>query len=465
MPPRIDHVVVLMLENRSFDHMLGFLKSPDYPVDGLTGDETNPSSDGGPDVRVSRDAAAAGDLNPDPSHDFDAVSEQLFGTRTPLAGAVPAMQGFVRNYAASDASHRHGTSIMKCFAASNLPVLSTLAKQYAVCDRWFSSVPGPTIPNRMFAHAGTSMNRIEQDPDLGPLKTIFEQFDTDPAFAAADYRIYHHEGFTVLLTVNHLIDDQHGFREFNRFVHDCERGDLPAYTFIEPRYANDTSTGSFFAANDQHPDHDVAEGERLIREVYTAIRRHERLWHSTLLLITYDEHGGIFDHVPPPSIVPSGDPSIDTTFGFDRLGPRVPSVLVSPYIPPRTIISTEFEHSSIVSTVRKLFGPGSRPLGRDASAATFDLGAIRHVDVPRRDRVVIPESAALDSPRSERTALADTRPTELAMLMVRQMHATLARLRLRPPGNPRLVMTDQQATDYMRTAARMIAEGGTNAPG
>src|SRR5579859_3346504 len=108
MPPRIDHVVVLMLENRSFDHMLGFLKSPDYPIDGLTGDETNPSSDGGPDVRVSRDAEAAGDLNPDPAHDFDAVSEQLFGTRTPLAGALPAMKGFVRNYAASDASHRHG---------------------------------------------------------------------------------------------------------------------------------------------------------------------------------------------------------------------------------------------------------------------------------------------------------------------------------------------------------------------
>jgi phospholipase C len=459
MPPPIKHLVVLMLENRSFDHMLGFLKSPAYPIEGLTGTETNPSADHSPDVRVSQDAVAAGDLNPDPAHEFEDCNVQLFGTRTPVAGATPTMQGFVRNYATVDGTARHGTSIMKCFAPSRLPILSTLAMQYAVCDHWFASVPGPTVPNRMFTHAGTSLNRVLSDPDLRSLRTIFEVMDTDPAFRAVDYRIYHQDGFTLLLTVNHLIQDQHGFRDFNRFAHDCEHGNLPAYTFIEPRYANDARNGSFFAANDQHPDHDVIEGERLIRDVYYAIRKNPTLWHSTLLLIVYDEHGGIYDHVPPPDIPATGDPAVDATFAFDRLGPRVPAVLVSPYIAPRTIISRQFEHSSIVATVRALFGRGAPPLGRDATAAPLDFTTFKPLDTPRTDTVVFPTH----HPQSS-AAVGETRATELARLMVRQMHATLRRLDLPTAIEPHRVLSDQQATDFMRTAARMISDGGTVAP-
>ncbi len=252
-----------------------------------------------------------------------------------LHSAIPLMKGFVRNYATINATHRHGASVMKCFAPASLPVLTTLATQFAVCDRWFSSVPGPTVPNRMFTHGGWSLGLVEPDPDLHDLKTIFEVFDRE---MRGDYRIYHHDGFTVLLSVGHLIEDQHGFRDYNRFVSDCAKGDLPAYTIIEPRYANDTLTGSFFAANDQHPNHDVMEGERLIRDVYTAIRGNDALWPSTLLLIVHDEHGGIFDHVPPPAIA-AWDPTLPG-FKFDRLGVRVPAVLVSPFIPPRTIMST-----------------------------------------------------------------------------------------------------------------------------
>jgi phospholipase C len=450
--PRIEHLVVLMLENRSFDHMLGFLQSPDYPIDGLRGAESNPSSDGTPDVAVSHNALAAGDLNPDPGHDFEDVNVQVFGTRAPAAGAPVTMKGFVRSYASIDASHRHGSSIMKCFAPSSLPILSTLAKEYAVCERWFSSVPGPTMPNRMFAHAGTSLSRVVPDPDLASLRTIFEAFDKDPAFRASDYRIYHQDGFTVLFTVGHLIDDPHGFRDYNRFADDCARGDLPAYSFIEPRYANDSRDGSFFAASDQHPDHDVMEGERLIRDVYLAIRSNTKLWQSTMLLIVYDEHGGIYDHVPPPSIPATGDPTIDNTFAFDRLGVRVPAVVVSPWIPPRTIIRTQLEHSSIVGTVRKLFGPTASPLGRDATAATFDFDTIPHLDAPRTDHLRFPHRLATAPPAG------DTRATELARLMVRQMHRTLGLV------DHHDIMSDQQASDFMRAAARMISEGGTNAP-
>jgi phospholipase C len=458
MPPRIEHLVVLMLENRSFDHMLGFLRKPGYAIDGLTGTESNPSADHGPDIRVSADAVAAGDLNPDPSHEFEDVNVQLFGTPTPVQGAAPTMQGFVRNYATVDGTSRHGTSIMKCFAPSNLAILSTLATQYAVCDRWFSSVPGPTIPNRMFAHAGTSLNRVIADPDLGSLRTIFEVMDTDPAFRAVDYRIYHHDGFTLLLTVNHMVEDQHGFRDYNRFAHDCAHGDLPAYTFIEPRYANDSRDGDFFAANDQHPDHDVIEGERLVRDVYHAIRSNTKIWHSTLLVIVYDEHGGIYDHVPPPDIPATGDPSVDSTFAFDRLGLRVPAVLVSPYIAPGTIVSHQFEHASIVATVRRLFGPGVSPLGRDATAAPFDFSTVAHLDAPRTDELIFPTRRAAAEPPG------DTRATELARLMVRQMHATLTRLNLPTYAEAHRVVTDQQASAFMRAAARAIADGGTDAP-
>jgi phospholipase C len=450
--PKIEHLVVLMLENRSFDHMLGYLQSPEYPIDGVSGAESNPSSDGGPDVGVSRNALVAGDLNPDPGHDFDDVTIQVFGSRTPPPGAPVTMKGFVRSYATIDATARHGATIMKCFAPSSLPILTTLAKEYAVCERWFSSVPGPTIPNRMFAHAATSLSRVVPDPDLGKLRTIFEVFDKDPAFRSSDYRIYHQDGFTVLLTVGHLIEDQHGFRDYNRFEEDCEHGNLPAYTFIEPRYANDARDGSFFAASDQHPDHDVMEGERLIRDVYLAIRRNTKLWHSTMLLIVYDEHGGIYDHVPPPSIPATGDPQIDNTFAFDRLGVRVPAILISPWIRRGTIIKTQLEHSSIVGTVRKLFGPGSSPLARDATAATFDFDTIPHLDAPRADRVQFPHRLATTSPVGE------SRATELARLMVRMMHRSLG---LVDDGRP---MNDQQVNTFMREAVRRLAQGGTNAP-
>src|SRR5215469_11666295 len=141
------HLVVLMLENRSFDHMLGFLKSDDYAIEGLNGDETNdPVNDNELPVRVSRDAHSAHDLNPDPGHDFIDVNVQIFGNKdgTPN-GAL--MRGFVRDYALVSNHAEQGANIMKCFSVNTLPVLSTLAREFAVCDHWYSSVPGPSIPN------------------------------------------------------------------------------------------------------------------------------------------------------------------------------------------------------------------------------------------------------------------------------------------------------------------------------
>jgi phospholipase C len=171
-----------------------------------------------------------------------------------------------------------------------------------------------------------------------------------------------------------------------------------------------------------------------------------------MLLIVYDEHGGIYDHVPPPRVPATGDPTIDNTFAFDRLGVRVPAVLVSPWIPPRTIVRTQLEHSSIVGTVRKLFGPSSQPLGRDATAATFDFDTIPHLDAPRTDHLRFSRRLATAAPMGE------SRASDLARLMVRQMRRTLGL------ADTQGIMSDQQASDFMRAAVRMIADGGTNAP-
>src|SRR5580704_14383200 len=159
--PPIEYFIVLMLENRSFDHMLGYLKAPDYAIEGLDGTQSNQDSS---EVAVPVDSTAryAGDFDPDPGHDFADVTIQLYGTSQPAPGAVPDMSGFVKSYAKRcngdvAASHR----IMKCFDPARLPVLATLAQQYAVCDHWFSSIPGPTLPNRLFVHAGTSGGRLD----------------------------------------------------------------------------------------------------------------------------------------------------------------------------------------------------------------------------------------------------------------------------------------------------------------
>src|SRR5581483_6364864 len=176
-----------------------------------------------------------------------------------------------------------------------------------------------------------------------------------------------------------MIDRQDEFfiPDFNAFFDDCKSNNLPDYCFLEPRY-NAVNGGDPMAASDQHPDHDVAEGETLIHDVYNAIRSNKDTWESTLLVIVYDEHGGLFDHVTPPSATPpDGKNSADPPFAFDRLGVRVPAVLVSPFIEQGTIISdTVFDHSSLIATARKLFlGEGWKETfltARDRDANTFE---------------------------------------------------------------------------------------------
>ncbi len=216
-------------------------------------------------------------------------------------------------------------------------------------------------------------------------------YSADHNFTA---KIYYTDS-TIALTYGGLLaaQDRYFVPDFNIFFDDCKNNNLPDYCFLEPRY-NASDGNQPVAASDQHPDHDVSEGETLILEVYNAIRSNPDTWNSTLLVIVYDEHGGLFDHIPPPAAVsPDNINSKAPFFAFDRLGVRVPAVLVSPYIEAGTVISdTVFDHASLAATARKVFlGAGWRDTfltQRDKAANTFE-GVLTRT-VPRSAKEVDP---------------------------------------------------------------------------
>ena len=416
---RIEHFVVLMLENRSFDHMLGFSGIPG--IDGLTGAETNPDTTGAP-VKVSNDAQYIGDYEPDPGHELFDVNVQIFSNQLATPGTAPPMQGFIQSYFQVCADPNRARTVLKCFSPQTVPNLTYLARNYAVCDRWFSSVPGPTLPNRSFAHAATSLGSAVGPPYLGDLHTIYPVLNQQ-----VSAKIYYQD-FTMALTFKELLSDQTKyFGVFNDFLTDCQNAQaLPNYCFIEPRYYAD-DTGGAHEPSDQHPDHDVRDG--------------------------------LTSPNPP--------------FDFTRLGVRVPAVIASPYIKPGTVIgsadNTFYDHTSIIATARKLFLPDWQSTfltNRDKNAATFDQvlnlptpdnipGAARAVALEAHTAMLTARAAALapgQAPRSSK----DKKLSSLQMDMV--THAFQAERQFLPPErrtgqSPANIQTEKQAAAYLQDLA------------
>jgi phospholipase C len=381
MAPGLDvlkHIVVLMMENRSFDHMLGALKSKDPRIDGLTGNESNPDTAGNA-AKVQPLAQFQGQLDPDPDHHFPAVDLQIFGGDT-SPNRVANMQGFVKSYFNQQQDVKHSQKIMYYFTPDKLPVLTTLATQFAVFNGWFSSIPGPTICNRAFAHYGTSFGQVSMDIFYvkEPYKSIYERMiNANPARTAKIY--YYDMASSTMEIVNLLQHVPQLFGTYDQFLADCKKGTLPDYCFVEPNYSDHDGDNGEELANDQHPDHHVQAGEVFIASVYNAIKQNADLWKSTALLIVYDEHGGIYDHVPPPACTPDGyvaqanDTGTGMAFKFDRLGIRVPAILVSPWVPKGTVVSGRvFEHASLPATATKFFlGDYAQRSPREKAADTF----------------------------------------------------------------------------------------------
>ena len=316
MLANIDTFVVLMMENRSFDHYLGSLRLLEGRTgcDGLTGGEANPAPDGAP-VPVFR----LDDFTPeDPPHGWDACHAQW---------NQGANDGFVRAHAG--ASQR---DVMGYHTRAQLPITYALADAGATCDRWFASVMGPTWPNRFFLHGATSNGVQSNLPALG-FRSIFAALDD----AGVSHKNYFHDvawavGGYVKLTGNAPIED---------FFTAAAAGTLPTFSLIDP---------AFFGggANDDHPSHDVRLGQALIAAVVNAMAASPQ-WGRSLLIITYDEHGGFFDHVPPPV-------TVDVRPEFRQLGFRVPTQLVGPTVRRGQIVSTPLEHVSIIATLANRFG-------------------------------------------------------------------------------------------------------------
>jgi len=374
----LKHIVVLMMENRSFDHMLGGLTATHPKIDGIRPGLTNPDTSSAANAVSPQPLADfQGQLDPDPDHHFPAVDLQIFGGDTSPNRAAN-MQGFVKSYFNQRRDLKHSQKIMYYFPPEKLPVLTTLATEFAVFNRWFASIPGPTICNRAFAHYGTSFGRVDMNLLYvnEPFKSIYNRLiSAKPKHTA---KLYYYDTTSSTMEITNLLQHQPElFGTYPQFLEDCRRGTLPEYSFVEPNYNDhDTDRGGEIA-NDQHPDHDVQAGELYIASVYNAIKQ-SPLWPNIALLVVYDEHGGIYDHVVPPACTPDKfTASANATgtgmpFAFDRLGVRVPAILISAWIPKGTVVDRVFDHASIPATITKFFlGDYSPRSPRETSADIF----------------------------------------------------------------------------------------------
>ncbi len=373
--PSIEHVIVLMFENRSMDHLLGYWpKAGNNPLTGSEYNLIDPADPASDKVYVNNAAAYASPVSP--AHDFSSVETQLYGGPGQVNGPAP-MDGFVKAaIVEAQGNVQTGSHVMDCFDPAMLPALCTLAEQFCLCTAWFSAVPGPTWPNRFFVHAATSDGIVSNDV-LHPyeMKSIYESL----AENGKSWSVYYGD-IPVSLALRRLWGSLDHFKSFDKFQLDVTNGALANYSFIEPRYMDFLE----WKSNDEHPPHDLKTGEYLLAEVYDTLRS-SPYWEKSLLVVVYDEHGGFFDRVPPPGGVPNPDGKVspDPAFDFTRLGLRVPALLVSPFIEKGRIDDTVYEHSSVPATLKNLFGLPDFLTARDRAAHTFE--GVASLSTPRQD--------------------------------------------------------------------------------
>jgi len=440
---KIDHIVVIMLENRSFDQMLGYLYTDQknisdagQPYEGLTGKETCPYSQNGKITEVPVSRISTSDPynyvmpGADPGEGYPDTIEQLYGVTPKKKAGLPAPpaepnKGFVNNFAGKALPEDKdrtppiypGTkaeNIMGMFTPELLPITSALAKGYAVCDHWYCSIPTETLPNRAFIHMATSQGVLwdsvynaqgKRGPNVYDAKTIYEEMDKK----GISWKMYACENKADTLPnythaksgIQYLIDaPAANFGLFSEFKKEVADGTIADYTFLEPAWG---ATG-----NSMHPNYNVAAGEEFLQEIYSTLRSNPKVWEKTLLIVTFDEHGGNYDHVFPPRTAAQPDSeSVDKEYGFDftQFGVRVPTILISPWIEKGTVFrvpegSTPMDHTSVLATLEAKYD--LKPLTARDKAAPH-VGAALSRSTPR------PES---DNPLAKLVAPKYTPPVE-----------------------------------------------------
>jgi phospholipase C len=373
----IDHIVVLMMENRSFDHMLGYLTqdSNRKDVDGLGGDEKNRFRDRDiPSFALTDTVFEKG-----PCHEHDCVVNQVNGGN---------LDGFVADYA----HHREkdGVSpreVMGHYTARQVPVYDFLAKEFLICQRWFASHPGPTFPNRFYTLTGRlnrdGTGRLEFDnPHSVDFRPVFTRTIFDHLTEHNVSWHYYEQGYCFLRLFDRYTLDDELIVEFGDpkkgFIASARAGTLPSVSFIDPDFI-DVPPG-----NDDGPPADIANGQHLVGEIVRAVMTGPR-WNKTLLVITYDEHGGFFDHVPPPAAIPVS--------AINEYGVRVPAFVISPWVDRGKVSDTLFDHTSIAKTIARRFMSAKPPDMGARMAAANDLSAVMRETV-RTDRPSIEVPAA-----------------------------------------------------------------------
>ena len=372
---QITRVFVLMLENHSFDNMFAFSGIPGLKV--ATTNDSNAYN--GKTYKVTKGAPPS--MPTDPGHEFLDVVEQLAGRNAKdhykKGQKYPDinLSGFASNYATTTTEGDPPApgdigDIMACFdTKSQLPVLYQLATEFAICDHWFSSLPGPTWPNRFFIHGASSAGL-----DHSPSNSEMTEWETVSGFRYKNGSIYdalNKAKITWRLYIDRngpaagsmpQVSSLHGIQipyvhGLSSFAADLQ-GPYPyTYTFIEPNYG-DILSGTYKGGSSQHPMDGVFGGEFLIKSVYEAIRN-SPFWESSLFIITYDEHGGFYDSVKPTDAPKPGDAFAkglnEYGFEFEKYGVRVPAVVVSPLIPKGTVDHTLYDHASVLATVERLY--------------------------------------------------------------------------------------------------------------
>jgi phospholipase C len=457
---RAEHIFVLMLENRSFDHIFGF--SGIVGTDAVT--RQSRSIIGlrhlPPEDRPTNTAVVNGEArtfsptddaqlrlswtDKDPPHEFHQILTQLTGQ--PMGesavlsdGRYPLVnnQGFAMAWV--EAKTADPDKAMSCFAPDKVPVMMQLAREFAVCDNWFASLPGPTFPNRFFLYAASSSG-LDHSPEPGEIigwTSSGYRFENGTFFqllekAGSEWLVFEGDEFPTswALEGTGLVDFENHFIDLEELGEEINKDDFKArFILIEPNYNVIKLGEPYVCGTSMHPRDDVARGEGLIKKVYETLRA-SRIWQRSVLVVVFDEHGGFYDHVPPPAGVTPGDRPIDPGhnkhgFKFDQLGPRVPAIIISPWIPANTVDVTQYDHTSVLASCERLLNLPSLT-NRDAHANDFlHLLALNspRTDTPRR--LSNPADSSYDCDEAEAGAGADA--SALASQNLADMVAVLSR--------------------------------------
>ena len=334
----IDHIVVLMQENRSFDHYFGRLRPKgENAAEGPPPGASNPDATSGAPIEPFHQRFTC-DVR-DVAHSWNASHEQYDGG---------ALDGFTTTNAAPE--DPSGGRAMGYYTAREIPFYFDLYRTFAIGDRYFSSLLGPTYPNREYLIAGTSFGHIRNDLDLSDAsKTIFEALDE----AGVSWRIYN-EFVAFAGLFPYVSDRPENLLPASQFAVDAAAGTLPSVTFVDPFFFGPPDVRS-----DEHPPSNVQVGQDWVEDKVRALLK-SPLWPRSALFLTYDEHGGYYDHVPPPPAcipddVPPNLQKGDVDAQFDRYGFRVPVVVVSPYARKRFVSHVVHDHTSVLRFIETRF--------------------------------------------------------------------------------------------------------------